>query len=139
MGGMYFASDKMLEAWGADSKSVNPVFLKFMGVSIAAIGATFWLLTTGETAIKTLGMTPALYLASMIDSNFISKDAPGSKNAQYFWMVINAAVCYFTLSWRNGHGHGAGPIACMGRSMIAVHIGVRHVCPAGSTLRFFFL
>merc|ERR1712072_503311 len=35
--GMYFASDKMLEAWGADSKSINPVFLKFMGVSIAAI------------------------------------------------------------------------------------------------------
>ena len=96
--GMYFASDKMLEAWGADSKSINPVFLKFMGVSIAAIGATFWLLTTTDSAIKTLGMTTALYLASMIDSNFISKDAPGSKNAQYFWMVINAAVCYFTLS-----------------------------------------
>ena len=94
----YFAPDKMLEAWGADSKSVNPVFLKFMGLSIAAIGATFWLLTTGESAIKTLGMTTALYLAAMIDGNFITKDAPGSKNAQYFWIVINAAVCYFTLS-----------------------------------------
>ena len=94
----YFAPDKMLEAWGADSKSVNPVFLKFMGVCIAAVGATFWLLSTGETAMKTLGVTTALFLASMIDGNFISKDAPGSKNAQYFWMVINAAVCYFTLS-----------------------------------------
>jgi hypothetical protein len=94
----YFMPDKMLEAWGADSKTVNPVFLKLMGVCIAAIGATFWLLTTGETAIKTIGVTTGLFLASMIDGNFISKDAPGSKNAQYFWMVINAAVCYFTLA-----------------------------------------
>ena len=94
----YFMPDKMLEAWGADSKTVNPVFLKFMGVCVAAVGATFWLLTTGETAIKTLGMTTAIFLASMIDGNFIAKDAPGSKNAQYFWMAINAAVCYFTLA-----------------------------------------
>tara|TARA_B100000780_G_scaffold258186_1_gene208406 strand:+ start:639 stop:770 length:132 start_codon:yes stop_codon:yes gene_type:complete len=43
-------------------------------------------------------MTTALMLATMIDGNFITGDAPGSKNMQYFWMVVNAAVCYFTLA-----------------------------------------
>jgi len=43
-------------------------------------------------------MTTALMLATMIDGNFITGDVPGSKNMQYFWMVVNAAVCYFTLA-----------------------------------------
>jgi len=96
--GMYFASGKMVEAWGADSKSVNPVFLKTMGVFITITAATFWLLATGEDAVKTLGLTTAIMLTTMIDSNFITADALGSKNMQYFWMLINAAVCYFTLA-----------------------------------------
>jgi hypothetical protein len=96
--GMYFASGKMVEAWGADTKTVNPVFLKGMGTFITLVGATFWLLATGQDATKTLGMTTALMLATMIDGNFITGDAPGSKNMQYFWMVVNAAVCYFTLA-----------------------------------------
>eukprot|EP00964_Phaeocystis_antarctica_P116577 scaffold80518_cov57-Phaeocystis_antarctica.AAC.2 len=96
--GMYFASGKMVEAWGADAKTVNPIFLKTMGTFITVVAATFWLLATGEDAIKTLGMTTALMLATMIDGNFITGDAPGSKNMQYFWMAVNAAVCYFTLA-----------------------------------------
>jgi len=96
--GMYFASGKMVEAWGADSKSVNPVFLKTMGAFITITAATFWLLATGEDAVKTLGLTTAIMLTTMIDSNFITADALGSKNMQYFWMLINAAVCYFTLA-----------------------------------------
>merc|ERR1712195_334182 len=86
--GMYFAS----------GKTVNPIFLKTMGTFITVVAATFWLLATGEDAIKTLGMTTALMLATMIDGNFITGDAPGSKNMQYFWMAVNAAVCYFTLA-----------------------------------------
>ena len=43
-------------------------------------------------------MTTALILATMVDGNFITGDAPGSKNMQYFWTVVNAAVCYFTLA-----------------------------------------
>merc|ERR1712166_498382 len=96
--GMYFASGKMVEALGADAKTVNPIFLKTIGTFITVVAATFWLLATGEDAIKTLGMTTALMLATMIDGNFITGDAPGSKNMQYFWMAVNAAVCYFTLA-----------------------------------------
>ena len=47
--------------------------------------------------MKTLGVTTALFLASMIDGNFISKDAPGSEASQQFWMAINAAIVGFTL------------------------------------------
>ena len=42
-------------------------------------------------------MAICLVLASMIDGNFISKDAPGSANMQNFWLAVNAAVAAFTL------------------------------------------
>merc|ERR1719506_1193179 len=93
--GMYFASGKMVEAWGADSKTVSPIFLKAMGGFLTTSAATFWLLATGQDPIKTLGMATAIMLATMIDGSFISADSPISKNMQYFWMAINAAICYF--------------------------------------------
>ena len=55
--GMYFASGKMLEAWGADTKTVNPVFLKSMGTCITLVGATFWLLATGQARCSLLTLT----------------------------------------------------------------------------------
>ena len=57
-----------------------------------------YMLNSGEDAIKTLGYATAATLATMVDGNFISKDAPGSEASQQFWMAINAAIVGFTLA-----------------------------------------
>lgn len=93
--GMYFATDKLMEAWGAGGAKVNAVFMKGMGSFLASNAVATYCLATGEGALKSLGYSTAVVLAQMIDGNFITKDAPGSENAQKFWMAINAAVVYF--------------------------------------------
>jgi hypothetical protein len=95
--GMYFATDKLMEAWGASGAKLNKTFLKGFGGFLTISSLTMYMLNSGEDAIKTLGYATAATLATMVDGNFISKDAPGSEASQQFWMAINAAIVGFTL------------------------------------------
>jgi len=95
--GMYFATDKLMDAWGAGSAQVNKSLLKGFGSFLTTFAVMLYMLVTGKDAVQTLGVTTLVALAAQIDGNFISKDAPGSANMQMFWMVVNAAVAAFTL------------------------------------------
>ena len=47
--GMYFAGDKMCEAWSADAKTINPTFLKTFGGYLASASLVTWMLVNGES------------------------------------------------------------------------------------------
>ena len=72
-------------------------FLKSFGGFLTISSLTMYLLNSGEDAVKTLGYATVATLATMVDGQFISKDAPGSDASQKFWLVINAAIAGFTL------------------------------------------
>ena len=95
--GMYFATDKLMEAWGASGAKIQKTFLKSFGGFLTISGLTMYLLNSGEDAVKTLGYATVATLATMVDGQFISKDQPGSEASQKFWLAINAAIAGFTL------------------------------------------
>ena len=95
--GMYFATDKLMEAWGASGAKLQKNFLKSFGGFLTISSLTAYMLNSGEDAIKTLGYASALTLATQIDGSYISKDAPGSEAAANFWMAITAGIVGFTL------------------------------------------
>merc|ERR1719375_2781312 len=86
--GMYFATDKLMEAWGASGAKLQ-TFLKSFGGFLTISSLTMYLLNSGEDAVKTLGYAT---VATMVDGQFISKDQPGSEASQKFWLAINAAI-----------------------------------------------
>ena len=87
----------MRPAWGASGAKIQKTFLKGFGGFLTISSLTMYMLNSGEDAIKTLGYATAATLATMVDGQFISKDAPGSDASQKFWLVINAAIAGFTL------------------------------------------
>ena len=79
--GMYFATDKLMEAWGASGAKIQKTFLKGFGGFLTISSLTMYMLNSGEDAIKTLGYATAANHKFLLD-----------KRAHYAERIVQRAV-----------------------------------------------